>query len=240
MSVKRERNQDASIYVGNLDEKITESLLYELFIQAGPVISVRLPKDRVLKTHQGYGFVEFQNESDVQYAENVFQGIRLFGRTLKINKVGTSHSAATTTATSASTTKNKNGEDSQINANEPKNNTKPNSTANDKHLVELGCTLFVNNLDPMVTQKLLTSIFKQFGELYKPVELLDSKNSKYSFIYYKNFHDSDLALEKMNNQFILDKKINVDYAMDKEKGTKHGSQIERLLMEKAQQNNYTL
>ena len=33
----QERNQDATIYVGGLDEKVNESLLWELFLQAGPV-----------------------------------------------------------------------------------------------------------------------------------------------------------------------------------------------------------
>lgn len=28
---------DATIYVGGLDEKVSESLLWELFVQAGPV-----------------------------------------------------------------------------------------------------------------------------------------------------------------------------------------------------------
>mgnify|MGYP001569309087 CR=1 FL=1 len=32
-----ERNQDATIYVGGLDEKVNETLLWELFVQAGPV-----------------------------------------------------------------------------------------------------------------------------------------------------------------------------------------------------------
>lgn len=32
-----ERNQDATIYVGGLDDKVTETLLWELFVQAGPV-----------------------------------------------------------------------------------------------------------------------------------------------------------------------------------------------------------
>ena len=31
---------EATCYVGNLDEKITESLLWELFLQAGPVGSI--------------------------------------------------------------------------------------------------------------------------------------------------------------------------------------------------------
>ena len=28
---------DATVYVGGLDEKVTESLLWELFLQAGPI-----------------------------------------------------------------------------------------------------------------------------------------------------------------------------------------------------------
>ena len=32
-----ERNQDATIYVGGLDEKVSETLLWELFLEAGPV-----------------------------------------------------------------------------------------------------------------------------------------------------------------------------------------------------------
>ena len=33
-----ERNQDATIYVGGLDEKVTESLLWELFVQVGTAV----------------------------------------------------------------------------------------------------------------------------------------------------------------------------------------------------------
>ena len=33
----RERNQEATAYVGNLDDRVTEALVWELFTQAGPV-----------------------------------------------------------------------------------------------------------------------------------------------------------------------------------------------------------
>ena len=33
-----ERNQDATIYVGGLDEKVSESLLWELFVQVTIII----------------------------------------------------------------------------------------------------------------------------------------------------------------------------------------------------------
>ena len=44
---------DATIYVGGLDEKVNESLLWELFVQGGPVVNVHMPKDRVTMMHQG-------------------------------------------------------------------------------------------------------------------------------------------------------------------------------------------
>ena len=61
------RNQEATCWTGNLDERVSEEMLWELFLQVGPVTSVYLPKDRVTGTHQGYGFVEFRTEEDADY-----------------------------------------------------------------------------------------------------------------------------------------------------------------------------
>ena len=57
-----QRNQDATCYCGNLDEKCTEELLWELMLQCGPVVNVHMPRDKVTGNHQGYGFVEFRME----------------------------------------------------------------------------------------------------------------------------------------------------------------------------------
>ncbi|GAB6019408.1 Splicing factor 3B subunit 4 [Chamberlinius hualienensis] len=81
-----ERNQDATIYVGGLDEKVTESLLWELFVQAGPVVNVHMPKDRVTQLHQGYGFVEFMGEEDAEYAIKIINMIKLYGKPIRVNK----------------------------------------------------------------------------------------------------------------------------------------------------------
>ena len=42
-----QRNQEATLWCGNLDEKLDEELLWELMIQAGPVVSLHMPKDKV-------------------------------------------------------------------------------------------------------------------------------------------------------------------------------------------------
>jgi splicing factor 3B subunit 4 len=81
-----ERNQDATCYIANLDQQVDEELLWELFIQVGPVINVYIPKDRITSTHSGYGFVEMRSETDADYAMNVLNGIKLYGKQVKVNK----------------------------------------------------------------------------------------------------------------------------------------------------------
>ena len=77
---------DATIYVGGLDEKVTEPLLWELFVQGGPVVNVHMPKDRITLLHQGYGFVEFLSEDDADYACKIMNMIKLFGKPIRVNK----------------------------------------------------------------------------------------------------------------------------------------------------------
>ncbi|KAK8759512.1 hypothetical protein V5799_002857 [Amblyomma americanum] len=81
-----ERNQDATIYVGGLDEKVSDTILWELFVQAGPVVNVHMPKDRVTGHHQGYGFVEFLGEEDADYAIKIMNMIKLYGKPIRVNK----------------------------------------------------------------------------------------------------------------------------------------------------------
>ncbi|XP_078490543.1 splicing factor 3B subunit 4-like [Ciona intestinalis] len=81
-----ERNQDATVYVGGLDEKVAEPLLWELFLQAGVVVSTHMPKDRISGSHQGYGFVEFLAEEDADYAIKILNMIKLYGKPIRVNK----------------------------------------------------------------------------------------------------------------------------------------------------------
>jgi hypothetical protein len=37
MYAREERNQDATVYVGELDSRVSEALLWELMLQSGPV-----------------------------------------------------------------------------------------------------------------------------------------------------------------------------------------------------------
>ena len=86
LTQNREQNKDATVYVGNIDERFTQELLSELMTQVGPVRQVHMPQDRVSQTHQGYGFVEFDTAASAEYAAKVLNGIRVWGKPIRVNK----------------------------------------------------------------------------------------------------------------------------------------------------------
>ncbi|XP_069732479.1 RNA-binding protein 7 isoform X2 [Phaenicophaeus curvirostris] len=84
---------DRTLFVGNLDPKVTEELIFELFHQAGPVIKVKIPKDRDGRPKQ-FAFVNFKHEESVPYGLSLLNGIKLFGRPIKIQfRAGSSHAS---------------------------------------------------------------------------------------------------------------------------------------------------
>ncbi|RPA87426.1 RNA-binding domain-containing protein [Ascobolus immersus RN42] len=81
-----DQDKEATVYVGNLDERVTDALVWELMLQAGRIVNVYLPKDRVTQVHQGFGFVEFKSEDDAEYAARIMNQVRLFGKPIRVNK----------------------------------------------------------------------------------------------------------------------------------------------------------
>lgn len=81
-----ERNQEATIYVGNLDMKVDEEMLWELFVQCGAVKNVHIPRDKITAAHCSYGFVEYENEIDADYAIKILNLVKLYGKPIRCNK----------------------------------------------------------------------------------------------------------------------------------------------------------
>lgn len=82
----REQDKDATIYMGNIDERATPAMMYEIMLQMGPIHNIHMPRDRVTQSHQGFGFVEFRTPADAEYAANVMNGVKLYGKSLRVNK----------------------------------------------------------------------------------------------------------------------------------------------------------
>ncbi|XP_014292216.1 RNA-binding protein 7 [Halyomorpha halys] len=84
--VKMMSQEETSVLVRNLDEKVTEELLYELFLQAGPLEDVRIPQ--VNGVSRNFGFIVFTHEESVPYAIALLDQISLYGRTIYLKYAG--------------------------------------------------------------------------------------------------------------------------------------------------------
>jgi splicing factor 3B subunit 4 len=82
----KQRNQSATVWIGNLDDNVTEEILWELMLQAGPVVDVNMPADKITGQHQNYAFCEFKSELDAEYAMRIMNSVKLFGKPLRINR----------------------------------------------------------------------------------------------------------------------------------------------------------
>ena len=195
-----ERNADATVFVGNVDENASESLVWELFTQAGPVVSVYMPKDRVTGAHQGYGFVELASEEDAAYAIKILNMIRLNGKPLRVNR----------SAGGAPGSNNPNAA-ADVGANLFIGNLDPD--VDEKLLYDTFAAFGVIIDSPKVMRDPETGVSKGFA-----------------FVSYDCFEASDAAIEAMNGQFLANRSIVVQYAFRKDaRGERHGTPAERLL-----------
>ena len=73
-----------TVYIGNLDERVTDRVLYDILIQAGRVVDLHIPRDREYEKPKGYAFAEYETEEIADYAVKLFSGlVTLYNRTLK-------------------------------------------------------------------------------------------------------------------------------------------------------------
>jgi RNA recognition motif-containing protein len=74
------------IYVGNLDYKVTEEELREIFEKIGETQSVKIITDVVTGRSKGFGFVEMSSNEDAEKAISTLNGTTLLGRPLTVNE----------------------------------------------------------------------------------------------------------------------------------------------------------
>jgi RNA recognition motif-containing protein len=74
------------LYVGNLPYSINDDDLHQLFSQHGTVASANVIVDRETGRSKGFGFVEFDEESEADAAIDAMNGQDVDGRQLRVNE----------------------------------------------------------------------------------------------------------------------------------------------------------
>ena len=79
---------NAKVFVGNLNFDTTAEEVEALFAQAGEVVGVSVPTDRMTGRPRGFAFVEYTKAEDATAAIERFSGYELGGRKLRVDEAG--------------------------------------------------------------------------------------------------------------------------------------------------------
>ncbi len=74
------------VFVGSLPWVTTSDELKQLFSQVGTVVSASVMVDKMTGRSRGFGFVEFETETQAQEAVTMFNGKDFQGRSLVVNE----------------------------------------------------------------------------------------------------------------------------------------------------------
>ena len=74
----------ASLYVGDLAPEVSEGKLFDIFNSVGPVASIRVCRDAMLKRSLGYAYVNFHNQGDAERALETMNYSLINGRPCRI------------------------------------------------------------------------------------------------------------------------------------------------------------
>jgi RNA recognition motif-containing protein len=75
-----------NIYVGNLDYRVSENDLQEIFEKHGTVGSVKIISDKFNGRSKGFGFVEMSNHEEAERAIDALDGSDLENRKMVVNE----------------------------------------------------------------------------------------------------------------------------------------------------------
>ena len=74
------------LYVGNLSKQVTDAHLNDLAVPYGTLVSANVATERSSGESKGFGFVEFNDETEARAAITGLDGKDVNGQALKVNE----------------------------------------------------------------------------------------------------------------------------------------------------------
>lgn len=78
-------DDEKTVFCGNLSDRMTEEMLFELFLQAAPLSRVSIPVREGGK-QATFGFVTFKHLVSVEYAIQLLDGTHIFGKAMNVKR----------------------------------------------------------------------------------------------------------------------------------------------------------
>ena len=78
-------NEKSVIYIGGLDDTVSENILISAFIPFGEIKNIDIPLDHTTERHKGFAFIEFEEIDDCIHAIDNMNESELCGRVIRVN-----------------------------------------------------------------------------------------------------------------------------------------------------------
>ncbi|PHZ14886.1 uncharacterized protein RHIMIDRAFT_249799 [Rhizopus microsporus ATCC 52813] len=185
-------NPANTIYVGNLDQRVTEAMLHEISSTVGTVASVKIISVRKHSNFGAvnYGFVEFVDPKDAEGAIQVMNGKRVFEHEIRANWAQPSSAAAAASV---------------------QQQTAKEDTSNHFHI-------FVGDLAPEVTDEKLGNAFSNYSTMSDAHVMWDPVSGKsrgFGFVAFRDKTDAEQAIATMNGEWLGTRPIRCNWATQK-------------------------
>ncbi|KAJ3209278.1 hypothetical protein HDU67_006293 [Dinochytrium kinnereticum] len=191
---------ERKLYVGNLDPKVTEALLYQIFSLGATTDIIQSVKILHQQDNRNfgqpslnYGFVEFRDHNHAEQALQSLNGKKIFSSEIRVNWAFGGNAAG-------------------------------------KEDFTTHFHIFVGDLSPEVNDQVLAKAFSVFGSMSDARVMWDQNTGKsrgYGFVAFREKSDAEQAINTMNSEWLGSRPIRVNWANQKTQGTAANARMEQ-------------
>ncbi|KAI9208800.1 uncharacterized protein BJ171DRAFT_405830, partial [Polychytrium aggregatum] len=169
-------------YVGNLDPRVNELLIQQIFSTAGEVVNVKIIHDRAQYQNGGfnYGFVEFLDHRAAESALQNLNGRKIFSSEIRVNWAFTGSGSS----------------------------NQKEDTASHAHIFVGDLSAEVN--DAVLAKAF--SAFGSMSDARVMWDLNSGKSRGYGFVSFREKSDAEQAIAQMNGEWLGSRPIRVNWA----------------------------